>query len=347
MLACMDATPIVNSDVAAGRGRVPWAAVVVFIVIAFGLSWLVEIPTWLSGGVTSPMFGLTTLGMMYTPTIAALVVVFLMVKPARKARYLGLVPFRPVWRKILLFVLAPILFLALGFAAFGIALALGWTDADWALEGFSTIVPEGISTDMYLMSMYVQLPITLIIASASAFGEELGWRGFLTTALSPLGFWPSALIIGVVWGLWHAPIILMGYNFQRTDVTGVLWMCGFTLFVGVLLQWARYWTRNVWPAVVGHGALNATSTFSLIWLTDTADTAMSTILGVPGWIVMGVVILLLVVTGLIGRRMPRPLVPEPAPTARLDPDAPVEVRSYGQARSSVPSAPRDDGQRTV
>lgn len=339
----MDATP--TQSPASTSRRVPWLAVAVYVVLACGLAWAVQIPTWLDGGITSQLFGPLTSVMMFTPTVAALVATLLIVRPARKARYLGLVPFRPVWRKILLFVLAPILVLALGFAAFGLAYAFGWTEADWALEGFSSILPEGVSADAYLVSAYVQLPIAIIIASAAAFGEELGWRGFLTTALAPLGFWPSALIIGVVWGVWHAPIILLGYNFQRTDITGVLWMTGFTLCYGVLLQWARYWTRNVWPAVVGHGALNATSTLTLIWLTDTSDTAMATILGLPGWIAMGAVILLLVATGLIGRRMPRPLVPEPGERVRTEPavdaDAPIEVASYGEARSSVPSAPRE------
>src|SRR2546430_13767352 len=45
-----------------------------------------------------------------------------------------------------------------------------------------------------------------------AFGEELGWRGYLLPRLIQAG-WPCPLAIsGGVWGVWHFPfIILTGY----------------------------------------------------------------------------------------------------------------------------------------
>lgn len=45
-------------------------------------------------------------------------------------------------------------------------------------------------------------------------GEELGWRGFQFEETKLLGFWRSSLLIGVLWGLWHAPVIMMGYNYS-------------------------------------------------------------------------------------------------------------------------------------
>ncbi|MGO1746866.1 MAG: CPBP family intramembrane glutamic endopeptidase, partial [Microbacterium gubbeenense] len=101
-------------------------------------------------------------------------------------------------------------------------------------------------------------------------------------------------IIGVVWGLWHAPIILLGYNFNRTDLLGVVYMVVFCLVVGVLLQWSRYFTRSVWPAAVGHGALNATFTYPLFWATPDFDALTGSALGAPGWILMGAVIVILI-----------------------------------------------------
>ena len=46
-----------------------------------------------------------------------------------------------------------------------------------------------------------------------AMGEEAGWRGYLWSVLRPLGFWRTAAIVGVAWGLWHAPIIAAGHNY--------------------------------------------------------------------------------------------------------------------------------------
>ncbi|MFT4221314.1 MAG: CPBP family intramembrane metalloprotease [Microbacterium sp.] len=212
--------------------RVPWAAVVVYALLACGMAWLVTLPLWLGDGLASPLFLPLAAAMMFTPTVAALCVTFAMVRPARKARYLGLVPFRPVGRKIALFLLWPVFWLAVGLGAFLVAVWLGWTTADWSLSGIERMLPPGLTASMYVLISFAALPLNVVIASATAFGEELGWRGFLTTALAPLGFWRSALVSGVLWGVWHAPIILLGYNYLRTDGSGIAWMCGFTLLVG-------------------------------------------------------------------------------------------------------------------
>lgn len=45
-----------------------------------------------------------------------------------------------------------------------------------------------------------------------AFGEEFGWRDYLLWELAPWGFWRVSFAIGVVWRLWHAPIIVAGYR---------------------------------------------------------------------------------------------------------------------------------------
>lgn len=292
---------------------VPWRAVAVYALLACGLAWLVQLPIWLSGeGLASPLFLPLTAAMMMTPAISALIVTFTMVRPVHTARYLGLTPFRPVLRSVLLILAWPLIWLAIGFAAFGLALVLGWAEADWSLAGVTSIVPD-MSAEQAVLVSFAVLPINVLISSIPAFGEELGWRGFLTTALAPLGFWRSALLGGLIWGVWHAPVILLGYNFARPDGWGLLLMCGFTITVGVLLQWSRYWTRNVWVAAVGHGALNASAPLTLTWLSTSSDAAFATVLGVPGWIAMGVVVAIMVAAGLFGRRLPRPLVEAPQP----------------------------------
>lgn len=275
--------------------RVPWGSVATFLVIAAGLGWLVCLPLWLGDGLTSPLFQLFAAALMVTPTIAALVVTFTTVPKGGRARYLGLLPFRPVSRKIWLILIWPLVFLAVAFAAMFLAAALGWAEIDSDLSGLSGQL-VGIDVDAFLIIQFLVLPLIVIQATATAFGEELGWRGYLTTALSPLGFWRSAILIGVVWGLWHAPIILLGYNFGRTDALGLVYMVVFCVLVGIILQWSRYFTRSVWPAAVGHGALNATFTYPLFWATPDMNPLMGTALGVPGWIVLAIVIGILFAT---------------------------------------------------
>ena len=54
-------------------------------------------------------------------------------------------------------------------------------------------------------------PIVNIIA---CLGEEVGWRGFLLPNLLEK-FTPikATLLTGFIWGVWHAPMIAMGYNY--------------------------------------------------------------------------------------------------------------------------------------
>jgi membrane protease YdiL (CAAX protease family) len=49
----------------------------------------------------------------------------------------------------------------------------------------------------------------ITINAIAGFGEELGWRGFLLRQLNQQSFIKASLLIGIIWGIWHSPIILM------------------------------------------------------------------------------------------------------------------------------------------
>jgi len=132
-----------------------------------------------------------------------------------------------------------------------------------------------------------------------AFGEEIGWRGWLIPALRRWGTWPALLVSGVVWGLWHAPITLLGHNFGRTDVTGVLLMIGGCVAWGVLLGWTRLRTGSVWPAVLAHGSLNAVGGMVLVLAAagEKVDLAVVGPLGLVAWAVIAAIVVAMVLAG--------------------------------------------------
>lgn len=90
-----------------------------------------------------------------------------------------------------------------------------------------------------------------------AFGEEIGWRGLLHRELRSLGFWKMSAVVGVLWGFWHAPIILLGHNYPEHSVAGVFLFVVICVLLSPLHTFARERTGTVWGAAVCHGTFNA------------------------------------------------------------------------------------------
>jgi membrane protease YdiL (CAAX protease family) len=95
------------------------------------------------------------------------------------------------------------------------------------------------------------------VNALAAFGEELGWRGFLLAELKKRSFIRATLLIGFIWGFWHAPIILMGHNFPQHPQWGVLFMIIFCMLYTFLLIYISIKAKSVIAASVMHGSINA------------------------------------------------------------------------------------------
>jgi CAAX protease family protein len=57
----------------------------------------------------------------------------------------------------------------------------------------------------------------LTFIAVFAFGEEYGWRGYLLPKLLPLGEVRAAIVVGIIWGLWHAPLLIAGLNYPGVN----------------------------------------------------------------------------------------------------------------------------------
>lgn len=99
-------------------------------------------------------------------------------------------------------------------------------------------------------------------------GEEWGWRGYLLPRLlKQFKTVPALLLGGLIWGLWHAPLTVMGHNYgvgyRGYPVTGILSMCIFCIVMGIILSYVTIKTKSCLPAVVGHGMLNGLAAFGV------------------------------------------------------------------------------------
>lgn len=89
-----------------------------------------------------------------------------------------------------------------------------------------------------------------------ALGEEYGWRGYLRKKFRG-SFWKKYFIIGTLWGIWHAPLILQGYNYGIENAfVGTLLFIVFCLTFGYLFGILMEKTDNVLYAGALHGMFN-------------------------------------------------------------------------------------------
>lgn len=145
------------------------------------------------------------------------------------------------------------------------------------------------------------------INALAAFGEELGWRGLLYHQLRGMGFWRTNLLIGLIWGLWHAPIIAAGYNFPQHPYSGILLMTLATIVLSPLIGYVRERSGSVIAAAIFHGVFNAVANLSIILIASTSNLFRSP-LGVAGIIGMLLLIAVSYVLYGLGR----------SPTTRLE-----------------------------
>lgn len=124
-----------------------------------------------------------------------------------------------------------------------------------------------------------------------AFCEEYGWRNYLVGALKGQKFWKAALFIGLVWGIWHAPLILEGHNYPQHPVAGVPMMCVFCILMGVLELYFTLKTRSVFVAAMMHGTINALAGMVLFLVEGGSDLTIG-LTGASGFIALGIIILL-------------------------------------------------------
>ena len=168
-------------------------------------------------------------------------------------------------RYIVLAFLMPVLYSTI--AVFAVALFL------MPPEAFGEIFKNFDFKEFSSMLIYV-LSISALL-TLFGFGEEFGWRGYLTPKLEKLMPFPAAIIVsGIIWGLWHAPIIPCGHNFGKDyfmyPYMGMILMCVFCIFIGFYFTMLTKATNSVIPASIAHIANNNVFTVSMVlWLSGT------------------------------------------------------------------------------
>lgn len=254
----------------------------IFLAFAFGISWVTGLAIFLTGGLQhSPTISIS--GTSFSLALV-LLATFYMFGPALANLFTRLITHEGKsdlllepgfdhhrWVYWLLAWFGPGILTLLGVAVFFLLFPKYYDPNLGALTAQMAATGAANSTNPWLIVTAQTLQAMLLaplLNAISTFGEEFGWRGYLLPKLLPLGKRKALLLTGLIWGVWHWPIILMGYNYGLSyfgsPFLGPLAMVWFTLVLGIFFGWLTIRSRTVWPAVIAHGALNGIAAIGLL-----------------------------------------------------------------------------------
>lgn len=95
--------------------------------------------------------------------------------------------------------------------------------------------------------------------------------------------------MGAIWGIWHAPIILMGHNYPEHPELGVLMMTIWCILLSPLFNYITIKTKSVIAASLLHGTLNGTAGLSILLIMGGTDLTVG-VTGLSGFVALILVI---------------------------------------------------------
>ena len=149
-------------------------------------------------------------------------------------------------------------------------------------------------TIMIVVTIVSGLFAGVTINAVFAFGEEYGWRNYLVSALKEKKFICASVFIGIVWGIWHFPLILLGHNYPQHSVAGVFMMVVFCVLASFIETYFVLKTKSVFTAAIFHGTINAVAGLN-ITLVKGGNDLLNGLTGLSGFIVMTIVVAIIYV----------------------------------------------------
>ena len=181
---------------------------------------------------------------------------------------------------------------------YGLQALLNYVFKFGTLVDIAKLYPPGVTAGIPPIALLGSSFLNVIIIGPFlgliiTFGEEYGWRGFLQGELVHLGRIRGVGLLGIIWGVWHWPIILMGFNYPGEPVLGPLLMTGYTVVLSYFLAYAVFKSKGVWTAAYLHALSNQTLAFFMTGVVMPVSIVMSFGIGIPGLVLSALVILLI------------------------------------------------------
>jgi membrane protease YdiL (CAAX protease family) len=334
---------------------VNWSKVGWYLFLAFGLTWLLDLVIFLTGGLANPATKLLLQFQMTLPAFSALLLnvfffrdsqvyfrsnhgasrwfiyfyffltgVYLigsiacLILPELGVPLSSLLLLVSIVGLILLVILrwrgGPNTFVDAGMAGgrvriwfgFGLGLVIFYGLQTWfnyifklgtpvdLLATFPQLASSKMSQSVLLLSTAINAVILgPILGLIITFGEEYGWRGFLQPELIRLGRIRGVLLLGVIWGIWHWPVIWMGYNYPGQPLLGSLMMVAYCVILAYFMAYAVFKSNGIWTAAYLHALNNQVLSFFVVAVVTPVSTLYSFGIGFPS-LVLGALVTLLI-----------------------------------------------------
>ena len=219
--------------------------------------------------VGSPTFNSAlSAGAMFTPLFSVIITQLIFKEPVLK----GLdISFKVNRWWVIGWLLMPII----AFATIGATLLMPgavWCTDNKILQTALNSMPAGFGVwEIIAVLITGGLFAGVTVNALCAFGEEVAWRGFLIKLFSGKRFLSVAFWIGIIWGFWHAPIILNGHNYPQHPVVGVFMMVVLCLLLTPIFLYFRQKCGSVILPAIMHGTYNAVIGISAIVVPSAND----------------------------------------------------------------------------
>ena len=338
-----------------GAQPVNWSRVGWFLGLAFGLTWLLDLVLYLTGGLANPSAALLLQFQMLLPTFSAMLLnafffkdspifyrtnhgasrwfvyfyllltglylagaIASLIQPDLGTTLTGLLLIPNFLGLILLVVLrwrgGKDTFVEAGMAGgkarvwfgYGLALVAFFAFQSWlnyffklgTLVDLKTAFPQLATNNLPTSVLYLSMVLNTVVIGPFlgliiSFGEEYGWRGFLQPELIKLGRIRGVFLLGVIWGIWHWPVIWMGYNYPGQPLLGSLFMVVYCIILAYFLAYAVFKSKGIWTAAYLHALNNQTLSFFVMAVVAPTSVIYSFGIGLPALLLGALVVLLL------------------------------------------------------
>lgn len=227
--------------------------ILLYVVIAFALS-AIFYTLIISSGHLGGGFGLYVTGLMWCPGTAAIITTLILKRP------LSALGWR--WGRIkynLQSYFIPFLYALIAYLVIWVMNWGGFYNKEFVSQVAAAL---GMKTapDWVLICVYLFLggTIGMVRSSATALGEEIGWRGFLVPELyKRLDYTKTSLLTGIIWSVWHYPILLFAdYNSGTPAWYGLSCFTVMVISISFVFTWYRLKSGSLWTGVLLHASHN-------------------------------------------------------------------------------------------